>query len=161
MTTVNSAGQQLQGIIAKVKTGLTSQQRLTIREELGAFMTALPFLPEYETIRQTANNVSLKLKRQITQNTLDDLESRNAALASHVSAMNAIRQEGVANAKSLKLEAVLAVTDSVTEIVTAARSVRALIDADKLVEASVDIEKIIDITSDLISKMNAIKAPDA
>ena len=161
MTTVNSAGQQLQGIVAKVKAGLTNEQRLAIREEISAFMTALPFLPEFETLRQTAINVSFKLKRQITQSTLEDLESGNAALASHVGAMNAIRKEGVANAKALKLEAVKAVTDSMGEIVTAARSVKASIDADKLAEASGDIEKIIDITSDLISKVNAIKEPDA
>lgn len=161
MTTVNSAGIQLQGIVAKVKVGLTPGERLAIREELGAFMTVLPFLPEFETIRQTAKDVSFKIKRQITQATLDDLESRNAALASHVGAMNVIRKEGVANAKALKLEAVKAVTDSMSEIVTAARSVKASIDADKLPEASGDIEKIIDITSNVISKVNSIKEPDA
>lgn len=161
MTTVNSAGEQLQGIIAKVKVGLPPQEQLAIREELGAFMTALPFRPEFETLRQTAKDVSSKLKRQITHATLEGLESRTAALASHVGAMDAIRKEGVANAKALKFEAVRAVTDSMGEIVTAARSVKASIEANNLAEASGDVEKIIDLTSDLVSKVNAIEEPDA
>ena len=161
MTTVNLAGMQLQEIVAKVKVGLTPQERLAIREELSVFMTVLPFLPEFETLRQTAKEVSSKLRRQITQGTLDGLESRTAALATHVGAMDAIRKEGVASAKALKLEAVTAVTDSVNEIVTAARSGLASISAENLVEASGDVEKIIDLTKDLISKVNGIKEPDA
>jgi len=140
----------LQSILGKIKTSLTSQQRVQIREELSNFMSELPYKPQYEKIRQIAKTTSQKLRREITESVLDDLSSRNEELAGYVSIIAAITNKADADAKIVRMETVKLAVDAATKAITSAKAVKKAIADDDLQIAGDQLEALMEILTDLL-----------
>jgi hypothetical protein len=144
---------RLQSILNKIKTSLTNQQRLQIREELYTFMSELPYEPQYEKIRQIAKAASQRLRREITESVLGDLNSQNEELAAYVSTIAAITNKADADAKAVRMETTKLAVDAATKAIASAKAVKKAIADDDLPTAGDQIEALMETLTELLADL--------
>jgi mannitol-1-phosphate/altronate dehydrogenase len=144
---------RLQSILNKIKTSMTSQQRLQIREELYIFMSELPYEPYYEKIRQIAKTASQKLRRDITEIVLEELKSRSEELAAYVSTIAAITNKADADAKVVRMETAKLAVDAATKAIASAKAVKKAIADDDLPTAGDQVEALMETLTDLLADL--------
>ena len=128
MASVEQSNTELQAILAKIKVGLSGDQRSDISDELVDFGEKLPADAAYAELNQTAFDVSESLDRAITKAALKSLRSRTASLKRYVTAINAITDKA-------KKDAAVARADTVQKILTATKGVtKSALDAKKAFE---------------------------
>jgi hypothetical protein len=127
--TVEEAATQLQSLLGRLNQDISDADRSAVSDELVAFANpasgyAVPALPAYAELRETALRTSEELDRKLTRAALKRIRDRSEAISRLVAAIDSVTDKAEKDAQTLRLEVinhVLASTQSAVDAVNTAR----------------------------------------
>ena len=143
MASVEESNTELQGILAKIREGLSSSQRGDVSDELVSFAEKLPAEAEYAELTQTAFDASEFLDRAITKAALKSLKGRTAALKRFVTAINSVTNKAKQDAAQARLETVQNILNVTKKVTSSALEARKAFEENRATDGFAAIDKVL------------------
>jgi len=153
IVTFQQAQEQFLAICGRISPTATARQSSEVRDALEALEDKLRGKDGYESIRAAIKDVDAKLRQQITDDVIRDIQSRNQAFTSASESLAAITQQAGRDAKGLSLEKSRMVLPALDKSVSQIKNIVSAVENDQPKEAVTQAQTLLALVEQVKAKL--------